>query len=205
MGSEQTPEALIRGARAGRREAFDQLAAGLSGRLRGLVQTRVGSFLRQTIEVDDVVQETLLRAFRSIARYRGNDPESFLRWLGGIANHVIFETARRHRRELLIALEDETAAPGITQSKESQRQERFDRLQRALDTLSPDHRKVILLARVERLPMAEVARKMDRTPEAASQLLWRALKKLKEAFGNTDSYHLPPRQLEDRGTSDEGQ
>ena len=62
---------------------------------------------------------------------------------------------------------------------------------------------MIRLARVERLPISEVARRMDRSPGATSQLLWRALRKLKDSFGSTDSLHLPPRALEETGGSDD--
>ncbi len=192
-------ESLIQQAQAGDREAFDRLAEGLRERLEGLVTTRLGSVLRQKVEVEDVVQEALLRGFRSIQSFQRSDEDSLFRWLGGIANHVILEIARRHHRELIMALDDEIPADEPSASTAERRKDRFERLQAAFNTLSPDHRTVILLARIDRLSMAEVARHMDRSPEAASQLLWRALKKLKEAFGRTDSFHLPDRRLEDQG------
>ena len=202
MAPDDSTERLIELARGGDRAAFDRLAARLRDRLEGLILTRLGTTLRRQADLEDLLQETLLRAFRSIERYEKRDEDSFFRWLGGIANHVILETARRFRRELIMGLDDAVPAGGVTQSRAAQRDERFARLQAAFDTLSDDHRAVILLARIERLPMAEVARRMDRSPEAVSQLLWRALKKLKETFGSTDSFHLPDRQLEDRGPTD---
>ena len=90
-------------------------------------------------------------------------------------------------------------ADDVSQSRDARRNERFERLQRALDSLSDEHRRVVMLARIEKLPIAEVARRLERSPAATSQLLWRALKKLKESFGSTDSFHLPDRRLEDRG------
>ena len=190
----------IEEARRGSAGAFERLAAAHRPRLEALVRTRLGSRLRPRIELDDIVQEALLRALRSMGGYREQGPDSFFRWLGGIANHVILETARREKRDIIVPLDVEPAAGGVSQSKAGARDERFDRLQQSLDGLSPDHRLVIMLARVERLPMKEVARRMDRTPEAVTQLLWRALRKLKDSFGSTDSFHLPPRSLEDRGS-----
>lgn len=194
---------LIGRARAGDPAAFERLAAALRPRLEALVRTRLGTHLERLAERDDVIQETLLRAFRSIDGYRPTGEDSFFRWLGGIANHVILEFAKKERREVIVPLDaDVPDSSHVSQSTAGRRKERFERLKRALDSLSPDHRRVILLARVERLPIKEVARRMERTPNAAAQLLWRALQNLKESFGSTDSFHLPPLSLLD---DDKGQ
>jgi RNA polymerase sigma-70 factor (ECF subfamily) len=189
---------IIEKAGAGDRAAFEELASAHRPRLEALVRTRLGSRLERFVELDDVVQETLLRAFRSIARYRPEDEDSFLRWLGGIANHVILEAAKRSRREVIVPLDVEPAdGAQVSASRAARREERFARLEEALASLSPEHRQVVILARIERLPMKEVAARMGRTPGAAAQLLWRALQKLKETFGSTDSFRLPPRSLGD--------
>jgi RNA polymerase sigma-70 factor (ECF subfamily) len=192
----ETLKAACRGDSA----AFERLAAAHRPRLEALIRRRLGSKLRPRIETDDIVQETLLRALRSLSVYEDEGPGSFFRWLGGIANHVILEAAKREKRDIILPLDAEPAAAVISQSKATARDERFERLQRSLDGLSPDHRLVIVLARIERLPMKEVAVRMGRTPEAATQLLWRALQKLKASFGHTDSLHLPPRSLSDGGS-----
>ena len=56
-----------------------------------------------------------------------------------------------------------------------------------------------LLARIEGLSLAEVAERMNRSQGAVAQLLWRALRALRDRFGDTESFHLPERRLEDRG------
>jgi RNA polymerase sigma-70 factor (ECF subfamily) len=75
------------------------------------------------------------------------------------------------------------------------REERLQRLEAALRELSPEHREVIVLSRIENLPLAEVAERMERTPVAVSGLLLRALRKLRAAFGETESFALPARGL----------
>ena len=186
----------IEKAGAGDRAAFEELVSAVRPRLEALVRTRLGSQLERFVELDDVVQETLLRAFRSIARYRPEDDDSFLRWLGGISNHVLLEAAKRSRRDVIVPIDAEPEdGSHVSASRVARRKERFERLERALASLSPDHREVILLARVERLPMKEVGLRMGRTPGAVAQLLWRALQSLKESFGSTDSFHLPPLSL----------
>ena len=48
----------------------------------------------------------------------------------------------------------------------------------------------------------EVAKRMNRSRQAVRQMLWRALLKLKAAFGDTESLHLPQRSLKEDGSSD---
>jgi RNA polymerase sigma-70 factor (ECF subfamily) len=194
---------LVAQAQRGDRGAFEALVTRLGPRLDRVIAAAVGPALRARIDVDDVRQETLLRALRSLDTFQDQGPESFLRWLASIAHHVVHELAREvGRAEAPIGRVD-PAGNEPSPSKILRRQERFDRLEASLASLSPEHREVILLARVERLPLKEVARRMNRSTEAATQLLWRALKKLKENFGSTGSLHLPPRSLLDGAAREE--
>ena len=53
------------------------------------------------------------------------------------------------------------------------------------------HRQVILLTLLEMLPAREVALRMDRSEKAVSMLLFRAMRALREVFGDTSSLTLP--------------
>ena len=63
---------------------------------------------------------------------------------------------------------------------------------------------MIELARLDGLPIQEIARRMDRSPNAVSQLLARALKQLRSSFGDTESLGLPDRALRPRGEEEGG-
>jgi RNA polymerase sigma-70 factor (ECF subfamily) len=183
-------------AAAGDRAAFEALAADCREPLEALVRQRLGKALLGAMSVEDVLQETFLRALRSIQRFEPREERAFLRWLGGIAMNVIREAAARPRHEPLIALEDfEPAAAHVSPSRRLQREERLARLEEALATLSPEHRRVLRLVRLEGLPINETARRLNRSPNAVSHLLLRALRKLRERFGDTESLGLPPRRL----------
>jgi RNA polymerase sigma-70 factor (ECF subfamily) len=192
-------EDLLSRAIEGDRLAFDQLLAEHRDRVEYYVRLRLGDHLRQAVEVEDVLQETALRACRSIGSFRPQGDGSFLRWLKSVAEHVILETASRARRHQAAPLVDERAAECPSQATLIERDERFDRLQAAFDRLPADERKVILLARLQGLPLALVAEKLGRSPAAAKQLLWRALRRLRGAFGETGSFHLPDRRLDAEG------
>lgn len=198
---------LIQRARDGNREAFDRLAREQEGPMRSLIALEVGEGLKGRVEIDDLLQEVLLRAFRSIAQFRGDSEAAFRSWLAGIAHHVVTDCARRltaqkadYRREVPIATPPssdssaprlEPESPATSPSRVFRREERLDRLMEAIHTLSPDHRQVILLTLIERLPAPEVARRLDRSPKAVSMLLLRAMRALKEVFGDTSSLTLP--------------
>jgi RNA polymerase sigma-70 factor (ECF subfamily) len=186
---------LVEEARRGSRPAFDALVALYRDRLEKFIRSRLGPALKARVEVDDVLQETLLQAFCSIGRLEWRDEEAFVSWLGTIAERVIRHAANKERGTLLLHPLPDAPGSRIPPSTALRREERFERLQAALGNLTPEHREVILLARIERLSFKEVGERMGRSPQAAQQLLLRALQKLKSAFGHTESLHLPDRTL----------
>ncbi|MBI4586230.1 MAG: sigma-70 family RNA polymerase sigma factor [Planctomycetes bacterium] len=188
-------EDLIRRAKAGDRRAFDRLIEAHRKRLESLICSRRKVHGARSLEPEDLLQETLLRAFESIGRFSWQGEDSFMRWLGGIVEKVILHFRRQGLQRQAAPLEREIEGAGISPSRLMRRHERFDRLEEALKSLSPDHREVIVLARIEGLKTQEIARRMNRSPNAVMQLLWRALEQFKAAFGETESLHLPERRL----------
>ena len=131
-----------------------------------------------------------MRAFRTLNRFEPRGADSLVRWLAGIARHVILERSRRLRHETNSGVE-EPRVEGPSASENLRRHERLERLQAALDGLPEHYRNVLRSVFVERLPVAEVARRTGRTPNAVSLILLRANRKLRESFGDTNSLELP--------------
>ncbi|MFF3207219.1 RNA polymerase sigma factor [Streptomyces sp. NPDC002962] len=94
--------ATIADAQAGDRRALDELVAGWLP----LVYNIVGRALNGHADVDDVVQETMLRAVGNLGSLR--DPDSFRSWLVAIAMRQIRDRARRRTPQRL----DENVPPG---------------------------------------------------------------------------------------------
>jgi RNA polymerase sigma-70 factor (ECF subfamily) len=126
-----------------------------------------------------------------------------MRWLGAIAENVILNANKRLSRRGAMRLDRDIPATGASPSKALRRNERFDRLEASLRRLCPDHRTVIVLARIEGLSMKEIARRLNRSEGAVKNLLVRALKALRQSFGDTESLGLPERRL-DAGGEDHG-
>jgi len=208
---------LIRKARDGSREAFDELAKRYAIPIERVVRLEAGARVRGNVEVSDLVQETFTSAFRSMRRFRGEGRETFARWLSEIARNVVRACARRIAKQGNLVADQvqplrsnaaakraEPASSGGTPSEKFRDQERFERLKCAMEKLSPEHKEVILLARLRELPIREVAQLMGRSPEAAGMLLVRALRKLREHFGETDCLVLPRDMALDRGEQCKG-
>ena len=190
-----TTEQLIQNVLAGDRPAFDVLSEKYRAPLRSFVDGRLGQHLRDRVGIDDILQESFLKAFESLERFEWRGDDSFFGWLCGIARNAIYRQSRRYVK--ISKAEPIETAPldGTSPSRHMRREERFDRLEKALEGLSDEHRQVITLSRIDGLPMREVAARMNRSTKAAYQLLWRALKRLKESFGDTASLGLPDRKL----------
>ncbi|MFD6172254.1 RNA polymerase sigma factor [Streptomyces coeruleorubidus] len=87
--------ATITAAQSGDRQALDELVAGWLP----LVYNIVGRALNGHADVDDVVQETMLRAVDNLGSLR--DPDSFRSWLVAIAMRQIRDRARRRTADRL--------------------------------------------------------------------------------------------------------
>ena len=110
--------------------------------------------------VEDIVQETMVRALASFDRY---DPQRPLRsWLNGIALHVTHKYWRRVRRARNAERTDEGAGVALGAGRDPEEElllrERADMLYRALAALPAALRDALTLQVGEQLPAEEVAR-----------------------------------------------
>lgn len=182
---------LIERIRGGDREALSPLFEKHRSRLAVLIHYQVGAALRGSVEVDDLVQETFLRAFEDFDRFHYRGPGSFLRWLSSIAGHAVVDAARlgaRQKRDggRRVPLRSESNPAGAdpsdsrTPSRLLRGHEGVRRLMALLDALPEHHRQAILLAKFEGLDTAEMAEKLGKSRAETALLLHRALKRLRE-------------------------
>lgn len=99
-------------------------------------------------EVDDLVQETYLRAFAAIGSFRGDAP--FMAWLLTIARRVCADHVRRRQRERRIA----DAVRATTTSDRAPGPEHTEALLAGLD---PDRQEAFVLTQVVGLSYEEAA------------------------------------------------
>jgi RNA polymerase sigma-70 factor, ECF subfamily len=190
MGSPTTSFDLIERIRKGDRDAFSLLFGRYSSRLAVWAHYRMSSELRQWVEVEDILQETLLRAFREFDHFAYQGPGSFMGWLARIAEHVVVDTARHHgrarRHAELVRFRSESNPQGPepldseTPSRLFGERERLQQLIRSLDALPENYRRAIVLSRIEGLTTQELADRLGKSRESAALLLHRALKALRQ-------------------------
>ncbi len=69
------------------------------GYLRFLADRELDPALRGRVDPSDLVQSTLLEAYRDLGDYRGENEAQQLAWLRKILAHNLASTGRRHRRQ----------------------------------------------------------------------------------------------------------
>lgn len=106
VGQMDSDARLVAAARAGDQESLDELVA----QYLPLVYNIVGRALARHGDVDDVVQETMLRVVRGLGGLR--EPERFRSWLVAVAMNQVREHARTHRDTARLEEIAEPADPG---------------------------------------------------------------------------------------------
>lgn len=158
----------------GGREAFELLIR----RHQRLVFRIVGGFLRNREDVEDVAQETFLRAFQGLQGFRLGSP--FGPWIARIATRASYDRLRQRRRTSEVAWEDlppaEQAAAGdlVAGASPADRTAVRDLLERAMASLAPKDRMVLILADALGFSGVEVAQAMGCSSLAGRIRLHRA-------------------------------
>jgi RNA polymerase sigma-70 factor (ECF subfamily) len=190
---------LLQRARAGDREAFEELFARYRPYLHQVVASRLDARLRQRIDPSDVVQEAEAEAFRRLGDFLQRQPMPFRLWLRKTAwerllklreQHV--EAARRSverevrlpdRSSLLLA--QQLMAGGSTPSQRLSRKEIARRLNQALGRLSENDREILLMRHQEDLSYDEISSFLEIEPSAARKRYGRALLRLQNLLRET--------------------
>jgi RNA polymerase sigma-70 factor, ECF subfamily len=180
----QTPEReLITRAQGGDLAAFEQLVGVHADRLYTVVLRLVGD----RGEAEDVVQETLLRAWRGIGRFRGRS--MFFTWLYRIAvNEANRAMERRLRRGPTVLLDDEAVqvpAPACERpANRAEQHELREALELVIANLAPQYRTALVLRDIEGLSTREAAGIVGVGEAAFKSRLHQARLKVRASLGD---------------------
>lgn len=175
--AETADAALVQAAQAGDARALQVLLAKHAPRIGRFA----AKMCRSPSEAEDVVQDTLLAAMRTLPGFRGQAQVST--WLYQIARSFCIKKRRRTRSVIQgdAAIGDEESAEmRALASADIQADERLDQaqlgqaVQQAMDKLAPMYREVLLLRDVEGLTAPEVADALGLKIEAVKSRLHRA-------------------------------
>ena len=132
------------------------------------------SLTRDVPKADDLVQETILKAWSNIEKF---DPDSNLdAWLFTILRNTFYSGLRKTRREV----QDSDGAFAATLSVKPAHDGRlaFNDFQRAFDQLSPEHREVLILVGASGFSCEEASQMMGVAVGTVKSRASRARKRL---------------------------
>jgi RNA polymerase sigma-70 factor (ECF subfamily) len=134
----------------------------------------------------ELTQETFVKAYENLNKFKGES--SFYTWLYRIVVNLAIDFRRRDRRHPTVSLADRASGEDVEEGLTDQRlsdpyqrasvQEIGERVQEAINELTPDHKAVILLREVEGLSYEDISRVMQCSKGTVMSRLHYARKKL---------------------------
>jgi RNA polymerase sigma-70 factor, ECF subfamily len=137
------------------------------------------SLTRNVTEADDLVQETILKAWSNFDKFtQGTDMRA---WLFTILRNTFFSSKRKTKRE--VADPDGIHAGNVFEGPQHDGRLAFNDFQRAFDQLSPGHREVLILVGANGYSYEEAAAMMGVAVGTAKSRANRARAQLCELMG----------------------
>lgn len=148
---------------------------------QSLARFVAGAGIRGAADVDEVVQDTFVKAFGALEGFRGES--SFRTWLFTIARRLVVDRRRAaKRRPDGVEVQDDDASTEYDALDAMVAEEMEARLRRAVDRLSPTQREVFTLRVSEGLSYREIAEVVGTTEGAARVHYHNAMRAVKESL-----------------------
>lgn len=130
---------------------------------------------------EDLVQEVFFR----MLKYRNNfrDDGDFVPWMYQLARNVSADHYRKHGRDVALPEDPpETVDAAPLAPEELERDEASRRMRRALQSLAPEKREVLVLSRYQSLKYEQIAELLGCSVGAVKLRVHRAIKDLRDAY-----------------------
>lgn len=186
---EREEEALVAAMMAGDEGAMETFAEGY---LPGLYRFALGRLRGRRETAREMVQTTMVKALEKLGTYRGDAP--LAAWLRVCCRNEIGMHFRRENRSPEAVELDETRPgasdpalgppPGAPRAPDAAllTRERQRQVHDTLDLLPPRYARALEWKYVHRLPVREIASRLELSPKAAESLLTRARVAFRERF-----------------------
>ena len=188
--SEPTDHQLVLRVQKGDKRAFDLLVLKYQYKLQAIV----GRFIRDTDEVADVTQEAFIKAYRALAKFRGDS--QFYTWLYRIAinttkNHLVSKSRRPANTDIDVEdaeqfANNEKLIDDATPENSIMTDELAAIIKSALSALPEDLRTALTLREFEGMSYEDIAAIMDCPVGTVRSRIFRAREFLDERVLGAD-------------------
>lgn len=189
-------DALVASAKAGSREALDQLIERLSEQLwRELGSGRRANGMGPSRGLSDLVQDTLVRVREQFDRFESQTFEAFTNWARSVlyrrqqewARKYRTRNAERHKRRIWNALCQRTGDEAMPPLSALERREERNRAFAIFKKLKSHEQFLIDLRLLSGLTFKQIAAMTHSTEDAARKAYHRAIDKLRAKYRQHDS------------------
>ena len=169
-------QSLVTRARRGDETAFALLVEQYQDRVYRLALRMCGN----SHDAEEAAQEAFLAAWRGLPAFRGES--RFSSWLYQLTSNAAIDLLRREKRHRGNVPIDEQILPlsEDTPQLSAENAEMRERLQKALMTLSPEHREIFLLRQMQQLSYEEIGEMLNLESGTVKSRLNRAKKQLRQ-------------------------
>ena len=197
---------LLEKARHGDQEAFGELVRLYEKKVYALT-------LRMCKNPDDAAeaaQEAFLAAWQGLKFFRGE--ASFSTWLSRLASNACVDLLRKEQRHKAAAgpsLNDadtyiEVADDAATPQELAERSELREQIEEGLQSLSPEHREVLILRELHQLSYDEIAQTLDLDTGTVKSRISRGRKALRNFLLQSGNFSPPGASKEMKKPGKEG-
>lgn len=186
--------ALVRAAQQGDMVAFEELVA----RHRDRIYARALSMVRNEEEAIDLSQEAWVKGWQRLPQFLGES--SFGTWITRIVINLCLDHLRKQKRQRMESIEAMDEASGgverqmpvvtVNPTARLERSELRQRIDRALNSLSYEHRTVLVLHEFEEMEYKEIARTMGCSIGTVMSRLFYARRKMAALLANLQKEDL---------------
>jgi RNA polymerase sigma-70 factor (ECF subfamily) len=177
-GNLESDARLVEQARSGSREAFGCLVQRYERKLMKVI----GRFVRDPDAVEDIAQETFLKAFRRLDQFDAS--RRFGPWILRIGVNQVYDTLRRKRRRNWLRLFADTPhdhSPDPPDTSGTNR-DLHEEVRQVLDSLPKTYKTILILRDLESFSTAEVAAIMQRRESTIRWKLAEARRRFQQAW-----------------------
>ena len=156
-----------------------------------LAETQLHGPLKNKVDASDIVQQTMLQAYRAKAQFKGNSDGEKAAWLRAILGNVMCGLHRDYSREQSVQAVEQSSlqlsnlltASSSSPSAAMHRDDWANELARVMLRLTSEQRQAIMLKYWHGATLAEISEQLGKSSEATAGLLFRGMRKLRNELG----------------------